>query len=99
MNPLCEKCKGACCETLMLPVEDFKGVMFLRGRTVGHFKGGVLLSCKCSYLTSEGKCGIYEQRPSLCRTFEVGSGGCLETLKAVRPELYEEGLKYAKANG
>ena len=94
MNPLCEKCRGACCETWAIAPVNYESPHELHelveGRTAGEADGYVFLNCRCRHLTVEGRCGIYQQRPTLCRTFEPLGEGCLRTLEAVRPELFKE---------
>ncbi|MCG3774250.1 MAG: hypothetical protein JW395_1068 [Nitrospira sp.] len=40
--------------------------------------------CRCTKLTPEGRCGIYEDRPLICELFIAGSRRCLETVKQRR---------------
>lgn len=101
MNTLCEKCKGACCETWAISNSDPAVAEPVHGRmaVASAVDGLLFLKCRCSHLTVEGRCGVYKTRPVLCRTFEPGGAGCLSTLKAVRPELYEEGLQHGRRHG
>lgn len=89
MTP-CDLCRGACCETLVLPVE--LGLMsqqdkrFFRLR--GDFEpGGLRVDAPCRQLTDEGRCGIYQSRPDACRTYEVGSPACRAAVRARRGDL------------
>jgi len=43
----------------------------------------------CNHLKG-GKCTIYDDRPKLCRDFEVGSKKCFIAMKGKNPELYNE---------
>ena len=45
---------------------------------------GVYFECRCSALKN-GKCKIYDDRPDVCRKFEVGSPGCLSAIRRRRP--------------
>ncbi len=95
MNPLCEKCKGACCETWVIHPSQYMfphaTANLVEGRRVGESADGTLfLNCRCRFLTGEGKCGIYEMRPVLCQTFVPLGEDCRRTLEAVRPELFKE---------
>jgi hypothetical protein len=47
--------------------------------------------CRCTQLTSEGRCAIWEDRPMVCELFIAGSQACLDTVKKRRlPEQYEQ---------
>ena len=95
MTP-CDVCKGACCETLVLPVE--LGLMSNQDRRFfrlrGDFEpGGLRVDAACRQLV-DGRCGVYETRPEACRTYEVGSSACRAAVRARRPEIADaiEGL-------
>ena len=46
-------------------------------RMRGEYSGGVLrLRVRCWYLGADGRCGIYEHRPHVCREFDVGGKLC-----------------------
>lgn len=46
--------------------------------------------CRCTQLTSEGRCAIWEDRPIICEVFIAGSRQCLSTVKLRRtPEQYQ----------
>ncbi len=86
----CEQCRGACCETIIIPLsahdDDTNRWALLHGRRVG---GQVALNCKCSALTEGGRCSIYADRPNMCRTYQEGAPYCLESVRALRtPEEY-----------
>jgi len=40
--------------------------------------------CRCTALTPEGRCGIYEARPMMCRTYRPGGADCLDTVRRRR---------------
>lgn len=45
---------------------------------------------ECPWLTAEGRCGNYEQRPEVCRIFEPGSDGiCVHYQGAENSELFD----------
>jgi uncharacterized protein (TIGR03083 family) len=46
--------------------------------TVPPGNGLFLLAKGCDNLTEDHRCSIYEDRPTCCRTFEVGSTACLK---------------------
>lgn len=85
MNP-CEICKGACCESIILPIsfkdKDAQRWLDLHGE---RSEMGIRLDCKCKALV-DGRCSIYDDRPEVCRVFEVGSAGCLLALNTRRDE-------------
>ena len=83
MNPLCAKCRGACCEIMILnfsrfmDADDFRWFS-LHGRRIG---GEIILDMRCSKLTDEGLCEIYPDRPKLCKVIQPGSSECLKVAK------------------
>lgn len=40
--------------------------------------------CRCTALTPEGRCGIYAERPQVCRTYPPGGQDCLDTVRRRR---------------
>lgn len=76
----CERCKGACCETLVVPLRandpDTQRWLTYHGTGV---RNGLRLECACSKL-KDGRCSIYADRPQVCRTYEVGSKECREAI-------------------
>lgn len=87
MSP-CDLCAGACCETLVVPVElgmlSQQDRRFFRLR--GDFEaGGVRVDARCRALGADGRCTVYESRPEACRTYEVGSPACVAAVRARRP--------------
>ena len=91
----CDVCRGACCESFSLPVEALRGVPnpdAMRWVELHATKpaGDLRFECRCTALTTEGRCGIYETRPNVCRIFTPGGLDCLETVLARRSaEDYE----------
>lgn len=46
--------------------------------------------CRCTKLTSEGLCSIYDDRPMICELFIPSSRACLDAVKVRRtPENYQ----------
>ena len=86
MNKACERCRGACCESIILQVNAPNGDV---GRWVDYHgtrtKNGIEFACQCSKL-KDGKCSIYETRPQVCKVFKVGSPECLYALHRKRTE-------------
>jgi Fe-S-cluster containining protein len=70
----CEQC-GECCESMEFPVVAdadgyYQWIVIHGGEVV--FKHGLLLArlpLPCSRL-EDGKCGIYDSRPQMCRDYE-----------------------------
>jgi hypothetical protein len=92
----CDVCRGACCESFKLP-PDALGLMGVlapedaRWLTLHAtpFPGYLRFECRCTKLTKEGACGIYADRPRLCRDFRAGGPDCLRTVRERRtPEEY-----------
>ncbi len=72
----------------MPPGPDELRWLVLHGKRDGPY---LSLECKCSALTAEGRCGIYADRPMVCRVYQPGGADCLKTVKARRtPEQYQE---------
>lgn len=89
----CERCRGACCETFMIPASDIDvpGDDASRWLALHATPRGRQLEfeCRCTKLTAEGRCGIYADRPSLCQIFPVGGPDCLDAVRSRRtPEQY-----------
>lgn len=93
MHPACDLCRGACCETLVLPLprSATKGErkwLELRGRREEIAKSDVVrVPCRCLVLSSTtGRCMIYDDRPQPCRDFPVGGEQCRAAVASLRPE-------------
>jgi Fe-S-cluster containining protein len=90
MHPACEVCRGACCESLLVPVLRAPSTLAFyatRGdvfTVLGQPHDICELPTPCRHLDSCGACSIYESRPSACHTFEVGSRECRLTVKRRR---------------
>jgi Fe-S-cluster containining protein len=81
----CELCRGACCESIILPLTGLNddGARWFRyhGRLIGD---AVELAAKCEHLR-HGRCDCYDTRPEPCRQFTVGGELCVSTVKRRRP--------------
>lgn len=79
MNPACEICQGACCESVVLEPElnDVGAWLRLHGKDIGQ--GKIELATPCSKLCG-GKCSVWENRPEVCRVYEVGGVDCRATV-------------------
>jgi len=91
----CDVCAGACCETFMLPIADIlvptadaRGWLILHG--VETAPGLLEFACRCRALTPDGRCGIYETRPEVCRLFVPGGPDCLAAVRARRADRFAE---------
>ena len=78
---LCDECGGRCCRYLALPLDtpetrgDFDDIRwFLAHRGISVFveKGDwyINIDNRCRYLTRGNRCGIYENRPRICRGYK-----------------------------
>jgi len=87
MNLACQKCKGACCESMVLDLRKHMTTDVLKWYQYhGDLTAqGVRLHTPCSKL-KDGKCGIYEGRPEMCKRFPIGSPSCIASIKAMRNE-------------
>lgn len=94
MDPRCERCGGACCESITLSVrmgsDDLQRFVELRTKPVLTADGIERnFNVPCSLLVA-GRCVGYEIRPQVCRDFLPGSEKCQVTVRARRPpELVE----------
>ena len=77
---LCEYCTAKCCRYFALPIEtptdldDFNNIRWymLHGRINVFVEDGdwyLLVLGDCQHLLPDNRCGIYEDRPTVCRTY------------------------------
>jgi Fe-S-cluster containining protein len=52
--------------------------------------GALRLECKCTALDELGRCGVYGERPDVCRQYEAGGRECLEVLERRRTAAERE---------
>lgn len=99
MTPDCMVCRGACCETILLPAtlqldEEWAEARGIRRFTVTRDFGGldcIEVPCACPKLSPMGACSIYDRRPTLCADFTVGGVACLSAIGRRRtPEKQRE---------
>jgi Fe-S-cluster containining protein len=89
----CLECHGACCETFEIPIgglplNSSTRWLVLHG-TLDRTKTRLSFECRCTALSPEGLCSIYDNRPLPCRVFTAGGRACLETVRKRRtPEEY-----------
>lgn len=90
MSNACKLCRGACCESLLIPVNDdkFSKDFWMTRGNVFEMQGQsfVELENRCKHLEGCGSCGIYNDRPTACRIYEVGSTACIQTIKTRRAD-------------
>lgn len=76
----CRVCRGACCESFERPAQ---AVTLMTPDIVEWVKLHDA-SGRCTALTPTGRCGIYDDRPLVCRLFVPGGIECLETVRTRR---------------
>lgn len=108
-HPMCELCKGACCEAVTLDISayaqssdflrflEFRSLPQVRemdGKPATNFR---LFEAKCLML-QDGRCAVYGQRPKMCEGFAPGSQNCITTVAARRPpDVVREILQCAES--
>lgn len=88
MNPVCEACQGACCESVTIaipedPPADYVRWISYRGKISNR---RIHLEAQCSMLTNQGKCAIWDTRPQPCKDYVVGGMACLDAIHRRRAE-------------
>jgi uncharacterized protein len=79
---LCDYCHGKCCRYFSLPIDtpetwdDFDSIRWYlaHGQTIVYVEKGtwyLLVLTKCNYLTEDNRCGIYFNRPKICREYST----------------------------
>lgn len=82
---LCDHCVGKCCRYFSLQIDtpetwdDYDTIRWFltHGQTVVYVDQGkwyLLVLTKCQYLRADNRCGIYLNRPKICR--EYTTDGC-----------------------
>ena len=90
MNKVCEVCQGACCKGMALDpgkgmTPDERRWLELHGY---DSKTRIMLERPCEKL-EDGRCSIYDFRPSICKKFVVGSKECLFAVTQWAPDKVE----------
>ena len=87
----CLECRGACCESLVLRAENGEQGAWLRVFAARPLPDAeVEFEVRCSRLAACGRCGIYDERPAICRDFAPGGAACLDVVRRRRtPEQYQ----------
>lgn len=65
------------------PIADAQRWLELHA-TVKNFSPQLTFECRCTMLTVEGRCAIWEDRPLVCELFIAGSKACLDTVRQRR---------------
>jgi Fe-S-cluster containining protein len=93
VSEACKLCKGACCESLLIPIDRNPMVTeFYDVRSVTlEIKGQPFakIESRCPLLKECGRCRIYASRPVACIRYEVGSPMCLATVERRRIDQAE----------
>lgn len=106
---LCAYCTGRCCRYFALPIEtpttreDFENCRWymLHGRVslfVEDETWYLMVHADCQALQDDNRCGIYETRPTICRSYstencEYDDDTCYDQLFETPEQLWE----YAEA--
>jgi len=88
----CQECKAACCKHLTaltgewpqehLPWAKMRGLVKQKDADLWEWH----VRSPCQHLSKTGRCKIYDNRPQVCREFEVGGKACLKAQK-IQKEL------------
>jgi uncharacterized protein len=81
---LCEFCTGRCCRYFSLPIDnptswnDYDSIRWYLAhkQTAIYVSDGqwyLLVYTRCNYLTADNRCGIYLNRPKICREYTTDS--------------------------
>jgi uncharacterized protein len=77
---LCDHCSGKCCRYFSLPIDtpttwdDYDSIRWYlaHGQTIVYVEKGtwyLVVMTKCKYLLRDNRCGIYFNRPKICRDY------------------------------
>ena len=97
INPACDACLGACCESFVLPAPtDPEALVWitLRGRQEGRT---IRFDLACKHLEC-GKCGIEPVKPLACRIYPVGGPECIAAIRDRRPKNAAQLIRLARNN-
>jgi len=88
-RPSCEACRGACCETILLPETLQVDLEWLEVRGGRFVPGALELAFVCPKLDTWGACSIYDDRPHLCREYAVGGVHCRAAIRRLRTPIQQ----------
>ena len=75
-NEMCIECGSLCCNSMLLLTSGMSAEDVQYWGTIGRAVGvGVVVDMKCRQLV-DGKCSMYDLRPTKCRDFAVGGPTC-----------------------
>lgn len=79
----CDNCPAPCCRYVKMGVQQMTPDQERWARLHGIViePDGWAIPRPCNALTLDGKCGIYESRPEVCREFAAGGGMCVAARK------------------
>jgi Fe-S-cluster containining protein len=77
---LCDHCTGKCCRYFSLPIDtpttwdDYDAIRWYlaHGQTLVYVEKKtwyLVVMTRCKYLTRDNRCGIYHDRPKICREY------------------------------
>jgi Fe-S-cluster containining protein len=95
---LCDHCTGKCCRYFSLPIDtpsnwdDFDSIRWYLAHAqtkvyVEKKTWYLLVTTRCQYLTKDNRCGIYLNRPKICR--EYSSDECEYDSDYVFEQVFE----------
>jgi Fe-S-cluster containining protein len=104
---LCSYCTGKCCRYFALPIEapttwdDFDHIRWYHGHVSIFVEDGtwyLMVFADCENLQEDHRCGIYQDRPSICRSYttencEYDNDSCYDKLFESAEQIWE----YAEA--
>jgi Fe-S-cluster containining protein len=81
---LCDHCTGKCCRYFSLPIDsptswdEFDSIRWYlaHGQTMVYVdkrQWYLLIMTRCKYLTAQDRCGIYLNRPKICRDYTTAN--------------------------
>lgn len=84
----CDRCRGACCESFTLFASDVRmpnadTTRWVSLHAIAQHEA-YTFACPCRVLTPEGRCGIYADRPEVCRVMPVGGSHCFDMVRRHR---------------
>ncbi len=104
-TPPCDECGGSCCKYVAIEIDkptckaDYDNVRwYLVHRDVNVFidhekKWYIEFKTPCIHQGDDNRCGIYEDRPKICRSHGNEEGGC-EYYSSPYSEYFESEEKF-----
>lgn len=99
MHPACEVCRGACCESLYVPIardkatRDFYNTRGQVFTVLGQPHDIAEIDSQCRHLDICGRCVIHDSKPAACDAFEVGCKECRLAIKRRRSHQADDILR------